>query len=382
MTTVSVVIPTYNGARYIGRALDSVLAQSYHDYEIIVVDDGSTDHTREVLKPYDGRIKYIYQDNQTLPVARNTGVAAASGEYVAFLDCDDMFLPAKLEIQTRYLISHGNVGLVASGFQYIDQDDSVIGEHVPAVTDSSISIESLLFGGLAPVHAVLLRRCWLDAVGGFDAGYAFCEDVNLWYRLALAGCPMMREQTIVCQYRLHSSNMTRSPAQHFRYSRRALKEALDDPRMPSELRSKESQLMAQRYLAEATRHLRGQWLDQAHRCVDRALELDPELLSRNGLGLAELAVGLQSDVWGDGGFAELLIHKLMDVLPRFRNTVETVAAKKRFYDAAFNHDASTVRTAWMEVARRDPSWLVNRGAWSLLRRGFGHRVVPEATVTH
>ncbi len=96
MPTISVIIPTYNGARYIRQAIDSVLAQSYSDYEIIVVDDGSTDNTAEILWPYGDRITYLYQSNQKLPTARNNGITASKGKYLAFLDSDDLFLPDKL----------------------------------------------------------------------------------------------------------------------------------------------------------------------------------------------------------------------------------------------------------------------------------------------
>ncbi|MBM2835200.1 MAG: glycosyl transferase [Candidatus Brocadiaceae bacterium] len=95
---VSVVIPTYNRAPYVIMAIESVLAQSYQDYEIIVVDDGSTDGTRDVLEPYRDRIRYMYQDNKGVSAARNTGIQESRGEWIAFLDSDDEWLPNKLEI--------------------------------------------------------------------------------------------------------------------------------------------------------------------------------------------------------------------------------------------------------------------------------------------
>ena len=99
MPKVSVIIPTYNGAQYIKQAVDSVLAQTYDDYEIIVVDDGSTDDTAELLRPYGDRITYLYQENRKLPAARNTGIRTARGQYLAFLDSDNLFLPHKLAAQ-------------------------------------------------------------------------------------------------------------------------------------------------------------------------------------------------------------------------------------------------------------------------------------------
>jgi len=116
---VSVVIPTYNRAPYVTMAIESALAQSYQDYEIIVVDDGSTDGTRDVLEPYRDRIRYMYQDNKGVSAARNTGIQESRGEWIAFLDSDDEWLPNKLEIQIGYVKSYPEICLVAANMTVI-----------------------------------------------------------------------------------------------------------------------------------------------------------------------------------------------------------------------------------------------------------------------
>ena len=98
---VSVVIPSFNNGAYVGQAVESVLSQGYEDLEIIVVDDGSTDNTREVLTAYQDSVSYIYQDNSGAPVARNTGISAAKGEYIAFLDSDDTWEPGSLSTRMK-----------------------------------------------------------------------------------------------------------------------------------------------------------------------------------------------------------------------------------------------------------------------------------------
>src|SRR5438445_9254645 len=110
---VSVVIATYNYGRFVTQAVESVLAQTYVNIEIIVVDDGSDDDTREQLAPYGDRIRYIYQENQSVAAARNTGIRAATGDLIAFLDADDVWHPHKLELQMHYLADHPAVALVA-----------------------------------------------------------------------------------------------------------------------------------------------------------------------------------------------------------------------------------------------------------------------------
>jgi len=370
MPKVSVIIPTYNGAQYIKQAVDSILAQTYDDYEIIVVDDGSTDDTAELLRPYGDRITYLYQENRKLPAARNAGIRAARGQYLAFLDSDDLFLPHKLAAQARCLDERPEVGLVASGHQYIDEAGRLLQESRPWLGRPSITLESILFGGLAPVHAVLLRRDWFERVGGFDEQFSYCEDMDLWYRLALAGCPMVWESAVVCQYRLHAHNMSRSPETHFAYLRRALEKAFADPRLPDDLHARRAELDAQIDLSEASRLLAGGWEDAARERIRRAVAGDPGLLAENGRRLAEIIVGHQSDVWGDDQLVALAINTLHDKMPALAHTIATVDAKKRFYKAFSERQAAVVRQSWFDVARREPRWFLNRGGWSILAQSF------------
>ena len=370
MPAVSVIIPTYNSGKFIGQAVDSVLAQNYEGFEIIIVDDGSTDDTAECLWPYGDRITYLYQLNQKLPTARNNGIAASRGEYLAFLDSDDLFLTDKLAVQARYLDERPDVGLVASGWQYIDEDGRVMGENEPR-EDRPITLESILFGGLAPVHAVLLRRVWFDRVGGFDPQFAYCEDMDLWYRLALAGCSMGWSPGVVCQYRIHDRNMSHSPETHFNYHRRAVAKAFDDPRMPDDLRRQRPQIDAQLDLSEASRLSAGGWDEAARDRIRRALQTDPGLAADNGRRLAEIASGLQASVWGDGRFPEFVVAATEGEIPGLERTMKSVAAKKRFYTAFSERRAVDIRQAWIDVARQDPRWLFNRGGWSILRQSLG-----------
>ena len=126
MPKVSVIIPTYNRSKYVTKAIDSVLAQTYRDFEIIVVDDGSTDNTKEVLKPYTDRIKYLYQENTGVSAARNAGIRAAGGQWIAFLDSDDEWLPEKLSIQMDYLSRHNEIVAFITNVKFILPDNKSI----------------------------------------------------------------------------------------------------------------------------------------------------------------------------------------------------------------------------------------------------------------
>src|SRR4028118_1349040 len=123
---VSVIIPAYNGDRYIAQAVESVISQTYKNWEIIVVDDGSTDDTRQALQPYFDRIRYVYQENQGVAAARNRGIQESRGELIAFLDQDDFFLSDKLAGQVALFDAQPSLGIVNSGWRIVkEQGESI-----------------------------------------------------------------------------------------------------------------------------------------------------------------------------------------------------------------------------------------------------------------
>lgn len=181
MPTVSVIIPTYQRANLVVEAIASVLAQTYQDYEIIVVNDGSTDNTQAVLAQFNDRIIAIHQSNQGLSAARNTGIKASSGKYIAFLDDDDRWLPEKLAKQVPILEMKPKVGLVCSNIFRCDTQGRVVDEMPPA---PKLRVSWVLFQkNFIFVLTVLLRRACLDEVGLFDETLTSCEDYDLWLRI-------------------------------------------------------------------------------------------------------------------------------------------------------------------------------------------------------
>ncbi len=184
---VSIVVPTHNHAALVGEALESVFAQTYRNYEIIVVDDGSTDDTADVLKPLieRGLIRYIYQQKQGVSAARNRGIVEAHGRYIAFLDSDDLFEPAKLEIQVKYLEDHPEVGLVHSGFTKFDNAGNDLGYRDTSWFSGMIYPQILLYWTtLMAVDTVLVPKTVFDSVGFFDTTLSMGEDLDLWRRIA------------------------------------------------------------------------------------------------------------------------------------------------------------------------------------------------------
>jgi len=207
---ISVVIPAYNCDRYVAQAVESVLHQTYSSVEIIVIDDGSQDNTRQVLQPYSAQIRYVYQDNQGVSVARNHGINLARGEFVAFLDADDVFLPDKLAVQLAVFEANPKLGIVHSGWRRINQQGETLMDVQPWETVPELNLESWLrWKPLGTMGTLMFRRNWLEEVGGFEPGLTHAEDVDLILRLALKGCEAeWLRQSTVC-YRQHDQNTMR-----------------------------------------------------------------------------------------------------------------------------------------------------------------------------
>ncbi len=187
MPKVSVVIPTHNRANLLGRAVRSVLAQTFSDLEVLIADDASTDETSAMLRAIgDPRIKHLRHDtNRGVSAARNTGLTNAAGEFIAFLDDDDEWLPEKLRIQlSRFEELGDSVGLVYSGFYELKgETNRVVAEVIP--TERGRIFESLLRQGtFSHASAILVRARCFETVGLFDETIRYGEDFDMWLRLA------------------------------------------------------------------------------------------------------------------------------------------------------------------------------------------------------
>ncbi len=182
-SVVSVILPTYNRAWILREAVDSVLAQDYPDVELIVVNDGSTDDTRNILEEYGDRIAVLEQENRGVSAARNLGISSASGRLIAFLDSDDYWLPRKLSVQAAFFHDHREALICQTEEIWIRNGRRVNPKRKHKKKSGMIFEPSLALCLVSP-SAVMIRRELFEEVGLFDETLPACEDYDLWLRVA------------------------------------------------------------------------------------------------------------------------------------------------------------------------------------------------------
>ncbi len=209
---VSVVIPLFNGERFLAETIESVLAQTHRPVETIVVDDGSTDRSAEIAGSYP--VTYLDQRNSGVAAARNRGLEAARGEYISLLDQDDVWLPRKLELQVRALERNPDAGLCSCRFETFLEPGCEVPEWVP----NSAYVEAATSWRNSQVGTLLVRCAVFGEVGGFDAAYSTAGDVDWFLRARDAGVGVVRIEDCLQHKRIHDRNASagRDPAERMR----------------------------------------------------------------------------------------------------------------------------------------------------------------------
>ena len=229
---VSIVCPTFNGATrgYLREAIESALDQTFKDYELIIVDDGSTDHTKEVCEPYleDSRVHYMFQPNAGPASARNTGISASTGEFICFLDDDDIWKAEKLQRQIEYidaqLSNFSNWGMVFTWVELIDAQGNIIGYR--GHRQEGTIYKYLLFEHIIDAtSSVLVKRGVFDKIGLFDEAFKQCEDWDMWLRIA-KNYLIFPIQEYLVKHREHKHRLSCSSEEAFFHEIAVLKKAL------------------------------------------------------------------------------------------------------------------------------------------------------------
>jgi glycosyltransferase involved in cell wall biosynthesis len=210
---LSVIIPAYNYARFLPKAIDSALQQTYREIEVIVVDDGSTDNTSEIVAAFarrDPRVRYVYQENAGLPAARNTGILNAKYDPVGFLDADDIWLPEFLSrVMDTFACLPPEFAIVACRATYIDGDDRrLTTKQLDAGMAEEIPCRDIILKTRFSPSAVVAKKAALSAVGNFDVTLRSSEDRDMWMRIAARYRVHLLSQQLVL-IRRHPGNMSK-----------------------------------------------------------------------------------------------------------------------------------------------------------------------------
>ncbi len=213
MLTISVVIPAYNSAKFIGETIQSILNQTEKPLEIIVVNDGSIDNTAEVVSQYPVRL--INQKNQGVSAARNRGVIESKGEWIAFLDGDDLWLPKKLEITRLFIENNSGVEMTSTAFSVGSGNRPWVKVVPRKFFNSKFPFFNQLYRrSFIATSSVVVKKSALEKVGGFDTSLKAAEDLDLWLRMALAQTKYLFINEFLLYYRSHITSITANPLNH------------------------------------------------------------------------------------------------------------------------------------------------------------------------
>ena len=218
---ISVIIPVYNGKKFLHEAVGSVLNQNYQPLEIIIVDDGSTDGTSELQNSFGEQVHFIFQNNKGPAAARNKGIKEAKGEFLAFLDSDDLWPSDKLKLQTNYLLKDPDIQVVLGHTKPFDSENKnetdLVVKQSPVI---SVQIGSALF-----------RRSAFDKVGNLDEGLQYSEDHDWFLRAREKGIKILVLENTTLYHRRHNNNMTDNTDSHGYQLTTVIKKSLDRRRL-------------------------------------------------------------------------------------------------------------------------------------------------------
>ena len=282
--SVSVVIATYNRARLLPQTIDSVLNQQFQDFELIVVDDGSTDDTREVLRGYEPRVRYIYQENRGPSAARNLGVRHAKGSWIAIQDSDDLCAPEHLAALHAYVQAHPECGMVFGNGGYLGGKEHHRDTIVPLDKSRRLARDGVRLvdhfeRSIVRLQAALISKRCYDALGGHDESLWLCMDLDLSFRLFMS-YPVAYIDRVVFLYRRHQGNISRNEElrtlENIRVIEKLLKEYPEARRLLGQTTI--DHRVAYRYYRLAKGRWKRDQFEQARSALRQAIALRPYAL--------------------------------------------------------------------------------------------------------
>ncbi|MGF1607965.1 MAG: glycosyltransferase family 2 protein [Kiloniellales bacterium] len=228
---ISVTMAAYNTERFVAAAVESILAQTYRDFELIIVDDGSTDSTLSILRSYaarDSRVRVFSKPHGGISAARNYALEKARGEWIAVMDADDVCLPQRLERQLAFVEANPDVAVVSAYVYNIDDQDRIIAQYRSPLASREVVQRCIQKNVLISFHhpAVLMRRDAVMAVGGYRSQFDAIEDCDLWNRIAELGHGLLVQPEFLVKYRIHGKSVSVARVRQLALKRRWLHDCM------------------------------------------------------------------------------------------------------------------------------------------------------------
>ncbi|PAX51026.1 glycosyl transferase family A [Brunnivagina elsteri CCALA 953] len=294
MPKVSVIIPAYNAMKYLPETLESVLKQTFTDFEVVIVDDGSSDNISEWANQIiDDRVRLISQQNQELAAARNTGILNSTGEYIAFIDADDIWEASKLEKQVNYLDSHPLVGLVDTWTALIDENGNFLNKIINNSIEGDVrrTVTEVCNAFIASGSSPMIRRTCFDKVGLFDVDIKFAEDVDMWIRIGIHYHFGVVKEPLI-RYRQHSNSKSRNCQSMLEGIRKVIEKTYSS--MPTELLHLRGKSYGTWYLYFAWTALKNHNYPQAIEFRNQAIAHYPQQIFSIDFWRLSIAIALQT----------------------------------------------------------------------------------------
>lgn len=364
--TVSVVIPNYNHAKYISDAINSVLNQTFRDFEIIVVDDGSTDTSRETVARFGDQVQYIWQENSGLSAARNTGIRQARGEYIGVLDADDMYEPDFMSVLVPVLQADPEAEAIYCGYRFVD----VSNQPLPQIEARSVPpdrlFQALVNGNFLVPESMLVRKQCYDKVGLFDVRFRACEDVDMWLRISKQ-YKVLGVTNVLTRHRILPNSMSTDPTRQTENRLAVIQKHFGlQPQADAEWTEPQRRAYGQAYLASSVEYLQARMFGRAYKSFRSMVIACPSLLTQLNtfyeLGCGEQPKGYRGD------FPSLDLdssaRNLMSLLERFFLDVENTSAYRRLRNAAYSQAYFALGLLYYGSRRfRDARRSFLRAAW-------------------
>ncbi|HRV96121.1 MAG TPA: glycosyltransferase [Anaerolineae bacterium] len=276
---ISVIIPNYNHGQYIIDAIDSILRQDYHNYEIIVIDDGSTDNTGKIVAKYGDKVNYIWQENQGLSAARNHGIRLAKGDFIALLDADDIYEPDFMSTLIDILQQNPSADGIFCGYQFVDNVDIPLpGGEARSISANQL-YDVLLDGNFLVPESILIRRYCYEAVGPFDESLRACEDWDMWLRISKQ-YQIIGTDKILTRHRVLPGSMSTDPIRMLNNRLTVLEKHFGSLTGSSaDWTLQKRKAYGYGYLTSCVEYLQYQDIDRAYECFRKMVEVYPDLLT-------------------------------------------------------------------------------------------------------